>query len=1072
MKVKILFAAAALTGLLAASGNDNIKLPDTVLPIQKQANSATVKFPALKKIDGKIPVLKSRIFYEMKQTMGWNNDVSLILNGKQLSRFTATGEERLLRRGTAMMLKKSRRNWWSNTAGLLVFFGPGEGEVDRRIKSPCEEGYWYYMDISDFVNYIELGLDDRVEKALENNLQLQCLMTRRTSGGMNSPLTFKDCEIIYMDKNEAAKLRPAQQLVKINPAPVAAEINNGKFNVSVTASGGLILERNGEKYFYSGAYSYPSKNKMKFDSFSAEVSKNRKNMQIKVSKKDGNIIISAETPDRRIIRTLQFKGDLLYITDAVTNLGKEDMGVYSYFNVVAPEAIKPDNLYFGGMQGVNSETGCGSNPTLYIRGAKSGFGAMAYDDAFRCHLELAKVAANSADLRNPAGIKAGETYVQKQFVMLTDRNDYFEFINTLRRDLDLNRTLEGPIGLGVRDVTKGVQLRISTFSEWFEYGIKTIRMPREKYKQLYHENRKKQRKLFPNIKTLAQLEMSPHFVDTTNFKNAHLLPSRPNRPRGKYGEILSKEATEVIDKNTPFSDSILRTADGRAIVDMYYGNGNNNTFSLLVYAYNNNAYEKRITEQVKYLIKEAGVDGIYIDQFANGTMFPMTSAQDRTSYDRWDGRSVVLNPDGTIKMKVFDIGYASAPSRARIIRHVLDRGKILVANTQPVTTTEAEAGGFRFYETDCENLGPMLFSTEKPSTFRHQAFAQLSPSPLLLGTRPAMFTDDNKNYAKMYNRAFICGLRHGLLYLHYGWSTAASCYNLVNYMFPLTPVELGEGFIIGKERIVTAISRKFTTDVKPHTIVAFDAEGKNLDAAKVAAVKDLQNGKYEIDVKLNDWNSSCVIVLHGFASPADENKQLEADKKKVHKRSGKYPKVLTGPTRSCKYPDAQAEDIGNVYRFFTGNGQGVRDRIKECIKSRTPFVFNEIVPRNPKRLNGPAEKLYDGYFNLAEVKDLLAEAGELYLGRSILGEYGGMVYWPEGSLRTVYGKLPPADDLVQAIPAVSDRAVKTDGMNFCIFSLGLRYGNALIKHYSKEKNNLQYCEKISLSVINIQKWMQ
>ena len=89
MKAKILFAAATLTGLLAASGNDNIKLPDTVLPIQKQANSATVKFPALKKIDGKIPVFKGRIFYEMKQTMGWNNDVSLILNGKQLSRFTA-----------------------------------------------------------------------------------------------------------------------------------------------------------------------------------------------------------------------------------------------------------------------------------------------------------------------------------------------------------------------------------------------------------------------------------------------------------------------------------------------------------------------------------------------------------------------------------------------------------------------------------------------------------------------------------------------------------------------------------------------------------------------------------------------------------------------------------------------------------------------------------------------------------------------------------------------------------------------------------------------------------------------
>ena len=39
-----------------------------------------------------------------------------------------------------------------------------------------------------------------------------------------------------------------------------------------------------------------------------------------------------------------------------------------------------------------------------------------------------------------------------------------------------------------------------------------------------------------------------------------------------------------------------------------------------------------------------------------------------------------------------------------------------------------------------------------------------------------------------------------------GWSTAD---NVMQHIFPTTPVELGPGFIIGKERIVTKASRTF-----------------------------------------------------------------------------------------------------------------------------------------------------------------------------------------------------------------------------------------------------------------------
>ena len=154
-----------LGGLCSAA--PTVKLPDIIQPSADQACSKVIKFPAIKKVDGKTAVLKFRLFYNCPRPSGWNDLSTLVLNGQQLSRFTAAGEERLLRRGKTMIISDGTRDWWSKSSGLLIMAGPGEGEMDSRIIAPREEGYWYYLDISDMVNEIEMGLDDRGESAAE-----------------------------------------------------------------------------------------------------------------------------------------------------------------------------------------------------------------------------------------------------------------------------------------------------------------------------------------------------------------------------------------------------------------------------------------------------------------------------------------------------------------------------------------------------------------------------------------------------------------------------------------------------------------------------------------------------------------------------------------------------------------------------------------------------------------------------------------------------------------------------------------------------------------------------------------
>lgn len=58
-------------------------------------------------------------------------------------------------------------------------------------------------------------------------------------------------------------------------------------------------------------------------------------------------------------------------------------------------------------------------------------------------------------------------------------------------------------------------------------------------------------------------------------------------------------------------------------------------------------------------------------------------------------------------------------------------------------------------------------------------------------------------------------------------------------------------------------------------------------------------------------------------------------------------KVMFGPTRSSKYPDSEADAIGNSFRTHTKTGEGLADRVAEAVKNKTPFFLSETTPPQP-----------------------------------------------------------------------------------------------------------------------------
>jgi len=55
-----------------------------------------------------------------------------------------------------------------------------------------------------------------------------------------------------------------------------------------------------------------------------------------------------------------------------------------------------------------------------------------------------------------------------------------------------------------------------------------------------------------------------------------------------------------------------------------------------------------------------------------------------------------------------------------------------------------------------------------------------------------------------------------------GWTNFE---NVMQHIFPTTPIELGPGFIVGRERIVTKVSRSFTRTESELTLRVFDRQG-------------------------------------------------------------------------------------------------------------------------------------------------------------------------------------------------------------------------------------------------------
>lgn len=198
----------------------------------------------------------------------------------------------------------------------------------------------------------------------------------------------------------------------------------------------------------------------------------------------------------------------------------------------------------------------------------------------------------------------------------------------------------------------------------------------------------------------------------------------------------------------------------------------------------------------------------------------------------WDNHSVFMYTNGTVRAAVGSIALLTLPLELRLQEIIQQHGGFLTANGAPLTRTIIQRRfGIHFAENGMEMVAQKV---------------QLY-TPVMLNRAPGQNSDNDPKYFRdpkttgiydpLGGAASVCWniLNHlddGVLSEPYGAALPMSDRpTILQHLWPFTPIELGDGFVIGKEKVLTKASGRFKNGGQSNATVYIYS-----DCVEVAAV--------------------------------------------------------------------------------------------------------------------------------------------------------------------------------------------------------------------------------------------
>lgn len=525
------------------------------------------------------------------------------------------------------------------------------------------------------------------------------------------------------------------------------------------------------------------------------------------SEKQSDTTFQAETKSYRLTRQIEPQRDHVTVHDTLKNLSEEDVPILIRHEVPISAAQRTEVFLNGRVypaaEMANEEA---PNPTTIALTKEGGIGLLSEDDVMR---------VQSDNFYNPSGIgirnyrfvlAAGKEVTLEFSIWPIEQPDRYLLINRIRESWNVNRTIPGSLAM------------------LHSYRGYLSKMSKEQIAD-YVRNKD------------AVIGIISHSYIGNSAIHGNRVNEIDRKPTQAFFETLRSAVPDV--KYIPYYHSFISNAQGdretfadAAILsptEKQFVYGNDDAYPIFI-PVEGNSFAKLQEKVLETFFQEYKADGIYWDEFS------YSQAKYQYAPDVWDGvtGSIDLKTHKLIR-KVSSVTLLSQPWRIKTAQSLLKRG-ILIGNGQAVTRTETQLAFPRFIET---------------GSIKNLVRGQLG-YPIALGDHLT-----ERNERDCY-RDMVKGLDFGAVYYWYGPGIIATHRTLTAYMFPATPIALGEGYLIAQERILTNKSGLFGWgDQSEFTAHVFDATGNETKAIAIPKVE--KNGQTFAEVRIPEGYAVALV---------------------------------------------------------------------------------------------------------------------------------------------------------------------------------------------------------------------
>lgn len=497
----------------------------------------------------------------------------------------------------------------------------------------------------------------------------------------------------------------------------------------------------------------------------------------------------------RVARQVTVKDDHVHIADTFTNNTDQLIGVMVEHHAEMPAA--PEACYLAGRKSY-SDTGAmyePAHPSVFAQFPGLGVGLVAEDDVFRVHARSFHTPQSFGLADGWLGLAPRSSITLEWSLYPVAGGDYWSFVNAVRRNWGVNFTIPGAFvfssGLP-RDLT-GEQ-----YAKWMhDRGLKYICGGIAKFATgLYAHG--------------TGILGAPEFIARERDWTTKMAAADPDLTPIAY---FHAHACTEDDGRRKYADSRLLDAKGQQIDYPF-------AYPIPLYVpTEKNSYGQALWGFVNCLIDDIKVKGIYWDEMSY-------SVQHFAHGAAWDGCSVLINrTTHALEGKWSSVPLLIQPLSLKIVDYIQGKGLFFMGNSQAFTRTMMRKQLVRFVET---NSYSALADT-------HLA------CPLGLGNH---CTEETHTEAATHVREL---LKRGALYYGHYYFREPAPWNYTAFMFPLTPEQIGPGYVLGKERIHTAVSGRFGfPDGAAATVYVVNGNGERVTSGMVTEVSEGGKRLYEL----------------------------------------------------------------------------------------------------------------------------------------------------------------------------------------------------------------------------------